>query len=101
VKTDTVDGALAPALTNWDLRVLAATPPEPEPWTRECIRATEVSAWQIAEALHEEDVKMVRETLNGLAIRHLVYRWGGGWQLHRHRWTRTRQGTDYLSKEAA
>ncbi|HWT25846.1 MAG TPA: hypothetical protein VN213_20240 [Solirubrobacteraceae bacterium] len=97
MKTDTVDGALAPALTKWDLCVLAATPLEPEPWTIEALRATWLSTWRIAEALREEDVKYVRQTLRGLEDRGLV-RSSPHWELHRKRWLRTREGDRYLEK---
>lgn len=93
-KAETVDGALAPALTRWDLRVLRAVPT-----VREDFNETQpmVSAWQVAERLATEDVAHVRLTLTGLGHRHLVHHLGIGPM--KWRWYRTREGDEKVDEK--
>jgi hypothetical protein len=63
---ETIDGALAPALTEWDQRVLAAVP------ISTLGQPASASAWEIAERVKEDDVAYVRSTLRGLYDRRLV-----------------------------
>jgi len=78
-RAEVVDGALAPKLTAWDRKVLAALD-----------LAERRSPWQIAEAVDEEDVAYVRSTLNGLEDRRLA------WKSPMRGWLRTRTGDAYL-----
>lgn len=70
---ETVDGALAPALTSWDKKVLAAVPASPGYEDRGWSPAGRgLDPWQIARSLFETDVAAVRSTLHGLHDRRLV-----------------------------
>lgn len=86
--------ALEPKLTDWDRRVLAAVAPWPG-WGN--LKGSErSSAWQVAEAVREEDVKYVRETLLGLE-RHWLVVSNSAWQTHKLRWVRSDRGEEQLS----
>jgi hypothetical protein len=70
---ETIDGALVPALTEWDKRVLDAVPTSPEIGDRGWSPAGRgLDPWMIARAIRTTDVAAVRSTLHGLHDRHLV-----------------------------
>lgn len=70
----TVDGALAPALTAWDRKVLAAVPTSPALYDRGWSPAARgLDPWMVARAIRETDVDAVRSTLRGLYDRRLVH----------------------------
>lgn len=96
-KTDMVDGALAPQLTKWDLRVLKALPawpPHDEPFPKPLVRMNE---WEVARLVREDNVKLVRDTLYGLYGRHLVYA-SAQWQNNLRMWVRSHAGNEYLEE---
>jgi len=91
---ETVDGALVPALTAWDLKVLRAVPPHvPIELLRERGQYG-VSAWQVAENARELDVGLVLSTLHGMHRRYLVILLGVETQRRVQRWVRTCEGDE-------
>jgi hypothetical protein len=96
-KADDVDGALAPELTAWDRKVLAALPSlGPLSGAR---KRFYVSPWVVAQMVDEDDVKYVRSTLAGLSRRHLVY--STGWHDRQALWVRSHEGDKYLEDHDA
>jgi hypothetical protein len=78
--------ALEPELTAFDKRVLGAL----EPWPRDADavgRVKWLSAWQVAERINEDDVALVRRTLNGLVrFRHAITGGGSPASMWTRRW---------------
>lgn len=92
---ETVDGALAPALTKWDKRVLAAVPATPDFGDRGWSPAGRgLDPWMIARALRETDVAAVRSTLFGLYDRRLVMPIGADSQRKIQRWVKCPEGLE-------
>jgi hypothetical protein len=90
---ETIDGALVPALTPWDKRVLAAIPASPGFTDRGWSPAGRgLDPWMIARALRETDVAAVRSTLSGLCDRHLVIPIGFDTQRKLQRWAKRPEG---------
>jgi hypothetical protein len=98
---ETLDGALAPALTAWDLRILRAVPSQPhytdKAWSP---AARGLDPWLVARAIRELDVRAVRSTLFGLYDRRLVTSVGYDTQRRYQRWVRTDNGDDYVEGRA-
>lgn len=94
-KAETIDGALVPALTPWDKRILNAVPVSPEYTDRGWSPAGRgLDAWMIARAIREPDVRAVLSTLRGLWDRRLVTPIGFDTQRHIQRWARTPDASD-------
>lgn len=92
---ETVDGALTPALTKWDKRVLAAVPARPNFDDRGWSPAGRgLDPWMIARALRETDVAAVRSTLFGLYDRRLVTPIGFDSQRKIQRWVKRPEGLE-------
>lgn len=88
-RAETVDGALVPALTAWDKRVLSALPASPEIGDRGWSPAARgLDPWMVARALRADDVGDVRRTLSGLCDRRLVMTVGYDTQRRYQRWVR-------------
>lgn len=90
---ETVDGALVPALTAWDKKVLSAVPASPplgdEAWSP---AGRGLDPWMIARAMRETDVAAVRATLRGLHDRRLVTSVGYDTQRKFQRWVKRPEG---------
>jgi hypothetical protein len=92
---ETIDGALVPALTAWDKRVLAAVPAAPgfsdRGWSPAGLG---LDAWMVARAMREMDVSAVRSTLRGLCDRSLVMPVGFDTQRKPQRWVKRPEGLE-------
>lgn len=92
-KAETVDGALAPALTAWDLKILRAVPANVPMRTMLNESGVHgVTVWRVAEQAREMDLAAVLTTLHGLDRRRLVFRLGYETQRRAFRWIRTEEG---------
>lgn len=99
-KAETIDGALAPALTAADQKILRAVPLECR-GERGCFPASRgLDAWLIARAVREVDVAYVQATLRGLQDRRLVVPICYATQRKPQRWVRPRElGAESTTKE--
>jgi hypothetical protein len=94
---ETVDGALAPALTPWDRKILRAVPAHVD--IRTLLNEPGqhgVTVWRVAEGAHEMDLEAVLMTLHGLQRRWLVRALGSETQRKSRRWIRTELGDEEL-----
>lgn len=86
-QNDDSPAVLEPKLTKWDERVLATLAWWPIEDLETRTAPAWMSAWQVAEQLHEEDVALVRLTLDGLA--HLGHAFARGFNYdHTREWVR-------------
>lgn len=94
-KAETLDGALVPALTAWDRKVLAAVHAEPDYTDRAWSPAGRgLDPWLIARAIRATDVADVRATLRGLHDRRLVWPVGYDTQRKLQRWVKRPEGLE-------
>lgn len=94
-KAETVDGALAPALTAWDLKILRAVPANVPMRTMLNEPGVHgVTVWRVAEEAREMDLPAVLSTLHGLSRRFLVAKLGCETQRRAFRWVRTEDGDE-------
>lgn len=94
-RAETIDGALVPALTPWDKRILSAVPASPDLYETGWSPAGRgLDAWMIARAIREPDVHAVISTLRGLYDRRLVTAIGYETQRRLQRWVRRPDAID-------
>jgi hypothetical protein len=96
---ETIDGALVPALTKWDLKILKAVPAHVPTvdLLRDLPETYGVSVWRVAEAARELDCTAVLATLRGLDDRRLVTTLGYDTQRLAQRWMRTEDGEERVA----
>jgi hypothetical protein len=97
-RAEELDGALVPALTPWDRKILRAVPAHVD--VRTLLNEPGqhgVTVWRVGEAAREMDLKAVLTTLHGLQRRWLVQMLGSETQRKSPRWIRTERGDEEAS----